>query len=36
LLWRNAAQGEVGAAGVVPVDPGGGFARRLPIGLVPQ
>ena len=36
LLWRDAAQGEVGAAGVVPVDPGGGFVRRLPIGLVPQ
>ena len=36
LLWCDAAQGEVGAAGVVPVDPGGGFARRLPIGLVPQ
>ena len=32
----DAAQGEVGAAGVVPVDPGGGFVRRLPIGLVPQ
>ena len=26
LLWCDAAQGEVGAAGVVPVDPGGGFA----------
>ena len=36
LLWCDAAQGEVGAAGVVPVDPGGGFVRRLPIGLVPQ
>ena len=36
LLWRDAAQGEVGAAGVVPVDPGGGFVRRLPIRLVPQ
>ena len=36
LLWCDAAQGEVGAAGVVPVDPGGGFVRRLPIRLVPQ
>ena len=36
LLWCDAAQGEVGAAGVVPVDPGGGFVRRLPIGLVPS
>ena len=29
LLWCDAAQGEVGAAGVVPVDPGGGFAFDL-------
>ena len=36
VLWRDATQGEVGAAGAVPVDPGGGFVRRLPIRLVPQ
>ena len=36
LLRCDAAQGEVGAAGVVPVDPGGDFVRRLPIRLVPQ
>ena len=29
LLWCDAAQGEVGAAGVVPVDPGSGFAFDL-------
>ena len=33
LLWCDAAQGEVGAAGVVPVDPGGDFAFDLaPLG----
>ena len=29
LLWCDVAQGEVGVAGVVPVDPGGGFAFDL-------
>lgn len=29
LLWCDAAQGEAVAAGVVPVDPGGGFAFDL-------
>ena len=29
MLWCDVAQGEVGVAGVVPVDPGGGFAFDL-------
>ena len=29
MLWCDAAQGEVRAACVVPVDPGGGFAFDL-------